>query len=199
VVAQVGGQGTLADAAHAHERHHAAALLHDPLGQFGHFHLAAREGAHVEGFHQVDPPGGGLLRCRLGGGRAVWWGKLDGCSRSEQVMEPGLIQQHLLVCRTPQRADFLFLAPGGKGGGSHPQGDELFEAFGLGIAEASLPLRHRAPGDAEGLGQPRLRQADGGAQRQHQLTKGIVSLTVHMSLHERSPFCVTWRSKDNRK
>jgi hypothetical protein len=32
-----------------------------------------------------------------------------------------------------------------------------------------------------------LRQADGGAQRQHQLTKGIVSLTVHMSLHERSP------------
>jgi hypothetical protein len=39
-----------------------------------------------------------------------------------------------------------------------------------------------------------LRQADGGAQRQHQLTEGIVTLTVRVSLHERSPFCVTRRS-----
>src|SRR2546422_625254 len=36
-------------------------------------------------------------------------------------------------------------------------------------------------------GWARRTQADGGAQRQHQLSEGIVSLTVHMSLHERSP------------
>ena len=75
---QVGGQRTLADAAHAQQRHQAAALLHDPLGEFGHFHLAAREVAHVEGFHQVDARGGGRLRCRVGSGRPGRWGKLDG-------------------------------------------------------------------------------------------------------------------------
>src|SRR6266566_1413940 len=86
------------------------------------------------------------------------------------------------------------LAAGGKGRGTHPQGNELFEAFGFGVAEAGLPLRNGAPGDAQPLTQPRLRQADAGAQRQHQLTEGIVSLPVRVSLHVRSPLCVTQQS-----
>ena len=102
-------------------------------------------------------------------------------------MQPGVIQQHLLVCRLPQRADLLLLAPSGKRLLLHPQGNELFEAFRLGVAEAPLPLCYGAPGGAKPLGQARLGQADGGAQRQHQLSEGVVSLTVHMSLHERSP------------
>src|SRR6266516_4545962 len=109
-------------------------------------------------------------------------------------MEPGFIQQHLLVRRTPERADLLGLAPGGKGLLLHPQLDELFEAFSFGIAEAGLPLRHCAPGDPKLVGQSSLCQADGGAQRQYHLTEGIITLTVRVSLHERSPFSVTRRS-----
>ena len=99
-------------------------------------------------------------------------------------MEPCFIQQHLLARRLPEGADLLFLTPGGKSQLLHPQGNELFEAFCFGVAEASLPFRHGAPGDAKPLGQASLGQADGGAQRQHQLTEGIVSLSVRVSLHE---------------
>jgi hypothetical protein len=99
------------------------------------------------------------------------------------------------MCRFPERADLRLLAPGTKGLLLHPQGNELFEAFRPGVAETSLPFRHRAPGGAKPLGQARLGQANGGAQRQHQLSEGIVSLTVHMSLHRRCPFCVTQRSE----
>ena len=102
-------------------------------------------------------------------------------------MQPGVIQQHLLVGRLPQRADLLLLAPGGKGLLVHPQGNELFEALGFGVAQATFPICDGAPGGAKPLGQACLAQADGGAQRQHQLSEGVVSLTVHMSLHERSP------------
>src|SRR5215469_75487 len=109
-------------------------------------------------------------------------------------MEPGFIQQHPLMRRTPERADLLGLAPGGKDLQLDPQLDEPLEAFGFGVAEASLPLCHRAPGDAKPLGQSCLRQADGGAQCQHQLTEGIVALTVRVSVHERSPFSMTQRS-----
>jgi len=102
-------------------------------------------------------------------------------------MEPALIQQHLLVCRVPESADLLFLAPGGKGfllGGKRQQ---RFEVVGLGIGTASLPLGHRSPGDTKLPGQASLGQADGGAQRLHQLTEGIISLTVGGAFHERSP------------
>src|SRR6266567_3875577 len=84
-------------------------------------------------------------------------------------------------------AALLLLAPGGKGLLVHPQGNELFEAFGFRVAQAPFPLCDGAPGGAKPLGQACLGQPDGGAQRQHQLSEGIVSLTVHMSLHERSP------------
>ncbi len=103
-------------------------------------------------------------------------------------MEPGFIQQHLLVRRTPERTDLLGLAPGGKDLQLHPQLDELYEAFSFGIAAARLPLRYRAPGDPKPVSQSRLRQADSGAQRQHQLTEGIVTLTIQGSLHSDIPF-----------
>src|SRR5712691_5662409 len=102
-------------------------------------------------------------------------------------MQPGFIQQQLLMGRTPERTDLLFVTPGGEGLLLHPQLDELFEAFGLWIAEATLPLRHGASGDAKHVGQPRLRQADAGAQSQYELTECIVALAVRVSVHERSP------------
>ena len=153
---QEGGQHTLADAAHTQEHYQAAALLHDPVGQFGHFHLATGEVAHVEGSHPVNARKGCGLLSSLGNQGLGLREKLDGRSRSDQVVEPGFIQQYLLVRRTPERADLLFLVPGGKGRGSHPQGNELFEAFSFGVAEACLPLCHRAPGNAKPVGQSGL-------------------------------------------
>src|SRR5437667_157029 len=85
----------------------------------------------------------------------------------KMVMRPARIQQHLPVRRLPERTDLLFATPGSEGLLLHPQCDELFEAFRLGIAEATLPLRHGASGDAKPVGQPRLRQADAGAQSQY--------------------------------
>lgn len=66
----------------------------------------------------------------------------------------------------------------------YSQCNELFEALDFGIIATSLPLRHCTPGDPKPVGQSRLRQADGDAQRQHQLTEGIVALPVRVSLHE---------------
>ncbi|HEX6481102.1 MAG TPA: hypothetical protein VF043_19865 [Ktedonobacteraceae bacterium] len=186
-ISQQGGQHALADAAHPQHAHQAATLLEDPPGEFGHFHLAAGEVAHVGGFHQVDT----RKRRRLGESRSRErpgpWGKRDRRKRSEQAPQPILIEQHLLVGRLPQRADLLLLAPGSKRLLLHPQGDELFEALGLGVAQAPFPICDGVTGGAQPLGQAHLGQADGGAQRQHQLSEGIVSLPVHMSLHERSP------------
>ena len=78
-------------------------------------------------------------------------------------------------------------APGWKRGGSHAHGNQLFEPLGFGVAQAPFPICHHVAGGAQPLGQAHLREADGGAQRQHQLAEGIVALPVDMSLHERSP------------
>ena len=40
---------------------------------------------------------------------------VNGGRGSEQVMQPGFIQQHLLVGRTPERVNLLCLAAGSKG------------------------------------------------------------------------------------
>src|SRR6266496_970966 len=168
--------------------------LEDPLGELGHFYLAAREVAGVESLHQIDAGEGGVLRESWGSVRCGRWGKRDRRSRSEQAMQPVLVEQHLQMRRLPQRANFFLLAPGGKRLLLHRQGNELFEALGFGVAQAPLPLGHRAPGDAQQLTQSRLAQADRGAQLLDEETKGIVSLLVRVSLHERSPFCVTRRS-----
>ena len=102
-------------------------------------------------------------------------------------MEPYFIQQHLLARRTPEHADLLGLAPGGKDLQLDPQLDELFEAFSFGVAQAPLLLRQRAPGDAKMVGQSCLAQTDRGAEGLDEQTEGIVSLTVRVSLHARSP------------
>ncbi len=105
---------------------------------------------------------------------------------AQQGGEPRLIEQHLLARRFPEGADLLGFAPGRKGLVLDGQGHERFEVLGLGITAADLPLPHRAAGDAEVLGQARLRQPDRGAQGQHGLTKGIVLFPVGGSLHERA-------------
>ena len=76
-------------------------------------------------------------------------------------MQPVLIQPDFLVRRSPERADLLLLVPDAKGLLPHTQRDELLEAFCLGVATASLPLRHGAPGRAKLLSQAHLREADG--------------------------------------
>ena len=113
---------------------------------------------------------------------------------AQQLLEPPLIQQHLLVRSAPEGSDLLFLAPGCKGLLSDGKRQLRFEVFGLGIRIASLLSADRFAGDAQQFGQACLRQPDGSAQAQHGLTKGIVSLTVGEPLHERAPFCVTHRS-----
>jgi hypothetical protein len=57
----------------------------------------------------------------------------------------------------PEATDLLFLATLRKGRGSHTQLKKVFEVVGFGIAAAGLPLAHRTSGDAQELGQARLR------------------------------------------
>ncbi len=194
MLTQEGGKRTLADAPHTEERHQATALLHNPLGQFGNFHLATCEVDHFQRSHPINSREGFVILSSVGNERLGLWEKLDGRRRTDQFLKPPLIEQHLLMCSAPERADLLFLAPGEKGLLLYPQLDELFEAFSFGIAAARLPLRYCAPGDTKLVGQSSLCQADGGAQRQYHLTEGIVMLTARVSLHERSPFSVTHRS-----
>src|SRR2546421_6019902 len=61
--------------------------------------------------------------------------------------------------------------------------------FLFGIVAASLPLGDRASRDPQQRGQSDLRQADAGAQRQHRLPKGIVTLTIGVPRHRR-PLCL---------
>src|SRR5207248_7791022 len=77
----------------------------------------------------------------------------------------------------------------------HGQGYQRFEVLGLGITTAGFPLPHRVAGDAQVLGQARLRQPNGRAQVLHAQTKGIVALTVGGSLHACAPFRVTHTSE----
>src|SRR5258706_9119710 len=113
---------------------------------------------------------------------------------TQQLREPALIQEHLLMCRTPESADLLFLASGGKGRGSYSQRDEAFEVVDFGITAAGLPLRLSAPGDMQQLSQLGLCQADMRPQGQHQLTESIVPFTIRGLVHVRSPLLVTQRS-----
>src|SRR5690349_2965594 len=136
----------------------------------------ACEVAHVEGSYPAYAREGCRRLSRLGSVRLGLWEQLDGYRRSDQVMKPRSIQQHLLVRGTPERTNLLGLTPGGKGLLLHPQLDELFEAFSFGVTAASLPLRQCTPGDAKPLGQSCLCQADGRPQSQHHLAEGIVSL-----------------------
>ena len=207
---EVGGQHTLADAAHAQQRHQAAALLEDPLGQFGHFHLAAGEVTHVEGSHPVHAWGGCRLLSRVGNRHLGRWGKLNRRRRSlphsssptglfdrrwwgrglgQHGREPGLIEEHPLMGHFPQGADLLFLPPWRKDVLLHTHRNKVLEMLLFGIVAASLPLGDRASRDSKQIGQAGLRQADAGAQRQHRLPKGIVTLTIGVPRHRR-PLCL---------
>ena len=169
VLTQEGDKHTLADAADAQQCYQAAVLLHDPLGQFGHFHLAAGEVAHVERSHPVNPregcglwgePSGrrrgphhssttGLFDC----GR---WGRRPG----QQGREPGFIEEHSLMRRFPQCADLLFLPLWLKDVLLHTQHNNVLQMGGFGIVAAGLPLADRAAGDPQQGGQAGLRQAN---------------------------------------
>ena len=87
------------------------------------------------------------------------------------------------------------MPPEWKGLPLRPQHNELFEMVGGGISAAGLPFRHGTPGDMQQGGQSSLCQADVHPQRQHSPAEGIVSLIMGGSLHGRSPFRVTSRSK----
>jgi len=102
-------------------------------------------------------------------------------------MQPDFIEQHLLVGRTPERANLLFLTPESPGLLLYCQGNELLEVLGFWITTAGLPAGDGAPMDMQQRSQACLGQADAHTQAQHQLAEGIVSLTVRVSLHERSP------------
>ena len=143
--------------------------------------------AYVEGFHQVHARESGRRLWSGGHERLGLREQGDGRRRSQQVTQPVLIQQHLLMRCFPQGADLLLLAPGGKGLLLHCQGNELFEVVGFGITTAGLPTGDGAPVDMQHLRQAGLGQAETHPQGQHQLAEGIVQLMVRVSLHERSP------------
>ncbi len=90
--------------------------------------------------------------------------------------------------RMPERADLLFLTRGCKGLLLHTQCNQVFEVLGFGIAASALPFPYCAAGDTQQPGQSSLRQPDARSQRQHELTEGIISLTIRGSFHGQSPF-----------
>ncbi len=85
------------------------------MGELCHFHLATCEVAHVQRSHPISAREGCGLLSRVGNERLGLWEKLYGRRSTDQVMEPGFIQQQLLVRGAPEDPDLLFLAPGCKG------------------------------------------------------------------------------------
>ena len=88
--------------------------------------------------------------------------------------------------RFPQGADLLFLSPRCEDVLLHTQGNELLEAFRFGIVAAGLPLVDGVAGDPQEGGQARLRQANAGAQLEHDLPEGIVALLIGVPRHRRT-------------
>src|SRR6266849_1936914 len=203
---QEGGQDTLADAANPEEGDQAAALLHDPLGELGHFHLAAGEVTHVECTDPVHTGGGGKPRECRGDRRLGRWGKLNGQRWSlhhssgtglfdrgrygrwpgQYGCEPTLIEKHPLTGRFPQGADLRFLPLWCKNVLLHTQRKKVLQMGGFGIVAAGLPLADGAAGDPQQVGQAGLRQANARAQLEHDLPKGIVELTIRVPRHQRA-------------
>ena len=65
---------------------------------------------------------------------------------------------------------------------------QRFEVGGLGITASGFPLPHRSFGNAQLLAESRLREPDGAAQVQDELSKGVISLPVCRSPHEPRSF-----------
>ncbi len=89
--------------------------------------------------------------------------------------------------RFPQGADLLFLPLGREDVLLHTQLNQVLQMGSFGIVEAGLPLTDGAAGDPQQGGQARLRQANAGAQLEHDLPKGIVALTIGVPRHRRAP------------
>ncbi len=129
-------QRRLADTTHAQHAHHPAALPHHPLRKEGQFRLASIEARHILHFLPLHPP----TRSKPGPRQVAWSGPLDrsrgyvGERRPsvQQGGEPRLIKEHLLMRRSPQCADLLFLAPGHKGLLLHPSAMKYLRLSALG-------------------------------------------------------------------
>ena len=133
-------QRRLADAAHAQYAHHPAMLLHHPLRKAGQFRLSPIEARHIRRIVPVHPATWSRPSSRQCTGAASPGWRIR--TLSQQGGEPRLIQQYLLVCRLPERADLLFLAPQSPGLMLDTEGNEAFEALGFGITAACLPAQH---------------------------------------------------------
>ena len=86
----------------------------------------------------------------------------------------------------PQGADLLFLPLGRKDVLLHTQLKNVLEVFNFGIVAAGLPLVDGVAGDPQEGGQARLRQANAGAQLEHDLPEGIVALLIGVPRHRRT-------------
>ncbi len=91
------------------------------------------------------------------------------------------------MSRFPKRPDLLFLPPRCEDVLLHTQPKKVLEVFGFGVVAGGLPLADGAAGDPQQGGQARLRQANAGAQLEHDLPKCIVALTVGVPRHGRAP------------
>ena len=87
-----------------------------------------------------------------------------------------------------QGADLLFLPLCCEDVLLHTQPKKVLQMFSFGIVAAGLPLAYRTAGDPQQVGQAGLRQANAGAQFEHDLPKGIVALPVGVPRHRRALF-----------
>ena len=189
-------QRRLADAAQAQHTHYPAALLDRPAGEQGQFLLAPIEAGHIQRVAPIHPR---LPQSRKSTDTVSATDLFvpdvhqRGCVLTEQLAQPQLIQEHLLMRCMPERPDLLGLAPGGKDSLPQTQGNEGFEMLGFGITLADLPPPDRVAGDPEMVSQSGLGQPGRHAQRQHELPEGRVLLSIRRFLHESSPFRTTTR------
>ena len=88
--------------------------------------------------------------------------------------------------RFPQGADLLFLPLCCEDVLLHTQPKKVLEVFSFGIGAAGLPLVDGMAGDPQEGGQARLRQANAGAQLEHDLPEDIVALLIGVLRHRRT-------------
>src|SRR5713101_3000827 len=182
-------QCRLANATLAQHAYHPTALPDHPLREQVQFPLAPIEARHIRRVTPIDAwPAPGRRSESVGSDTGLLSGL--GCRGSlyvgQQPTKPCFIEEHLLASRLPERTNLLCLTPQRPGLALNGEDYELFEVVGLGIGEASLPIDHGTAGDAKHISQFGLRQLEPGAQGQHYLPKGVVSLAVRGSLHGRS-------------
>ncbi len=179
-------QRRFAHASHAQHAHHPAALLEHPVGEGRQFLLASIEAGYVQCLPPIQPWLGGssALQRLAGPGR----GASGPPARGRDASDPA--GWRASAHRAAPSGVPLATAPGSplppvqkERLAVHCQFNDVFEMLGFGITAAGLPPSHRAPREAQQVGQARLRQPKGGAQREHALAESIVALTIRESLH----------------